>query len=118
MAHVIESADARRELEIIAAERVHDPCAATLDLDSLAGPFTVRCGVRGDMFRPYGHKSAKPLARFLGRMRVPVWRRDLAPVLVADGKIAWVAGLEIDDSCRVVPESRRLLKVRLETQSG
>ncbi len=114
-ARVIEGDEARSEMANIAVERRRDPCMATLDLDCLAGPLTVRGGTRGDVFTPYGHNSARSLVHFLSRKRVPSWRRNLAPVLLAGEKIAWVAGIEIGDFCQVVPESRRLLKLRLES---
>ncbi len=114
-ARILEGAAARREMAAIAGEKHRDPRKATLDLDSMAGPITVRSGVRGDVFAPFGHETAKTLSQFLGRKRVPIWRRGLAPVLVADGRIAWVAGFEIGNFCRVLPESRRLLRVSLET---
>ncbi len=114
-ARVIEDADARREMAVIAGEHHRDPCTATLDLDRLVGPLTVRSGLGGDVFTPYGHESAKSLIHFLSGRQVPFWRRNLAPVLIADERIAWVAGFEIGDFCQVVPESRRLLKLRLES---
>ena len=114
-ARVIEDADARREMALIAGEHHRDPCTATLDLDCLVGPFTVRSGSAEDVFPPYGHESAKSLVHFLSRRQVPFWRRNLAPVLIADERIAWVAGFEIGDFCQVVPGSRRLLKLRLES---
>ena len=112
---VIEDADARREMAVVAGEHHRDPCTATLDLDRLVGPLTVRSGSGDDTFTPYGHESARSLVHFLSRRQVPVWRRNLPPVLISDERIAWVAGFEIGDFCQVVPESRRLLKLRLES---
>ena len=114
-ARILEGVEASQEMAIIDGKHGRDHLTATLDLDSLVGPITVRSGVRGDVFTPYGHKSVSTLARFLGRRRVPVWRRNLAPVVVAGGTIAWVAGIEIANHCRVGPASRRLLRVRLES---
>ncbi len=94
--------------------RDRDPLVAIIDRDRLAGPLSVRGGLKADVFQPFGRDADTALGDYLARKRVPAWRRPLTPLLVAGRHIAWVAGVEIGEFCRVRPGSRRLLELRLE----
>jgi hypothetical protein len=113
LARVIEGpAAVQRAAALLGGEVDPDPATAMLDLDRLNAPLTVRGCRPDDEFDPFGH-DAQPLAEFLVRRRVPAWRRTLTPLVVAGESIAWVAGIEIAEFCRVRPESLRLLELRL-----
>ena len=86
--------------------------------ERLAAPLSVRGSLPADVFQPFGREDSVALASYLARKRVPAWRRPLTPLLVAGTDIAWVAGVEIGDFCRVRPESRRLLELSLEYRDG
>ena len=100
------------------AGRDRDPLVAAVDRDRLAGPLSVRGGLPADVFQAFGRDESVALAEYLARKRVPDWQRPLTPLLVAGTNIAWVAGVEIGEFCRLRPESRRLLELRLEYRGG
>jgi tRNA(Ile)-lysidine synthase len=87
---------------------------ATLDFDRMLEPIVVRGRKQGDVFTPFGHTSAIQLDKFLGRHNIPSWRRNAVPLVVANGQVAWVPGIEIGDCFRVGPDSRRLLRLSMK----
>ncbi len=91
-----------------------DPLVAAIDRDQIAGPLLARGSLPADVFQAFGREDPVALGDYLAGKRVPTWRRPLTPLLVAGTKIAWVAGVEIGDFCRVRPGSHRLLELRLE----
>ncbi|MEL7059875.1 MAG: tRNA lysidine(34) synthetase TilS [Acidobacteriota bacterium] len=58
----------------------------------------------GDRLRPLGG-GRKRLKSLLIDRRIPRSERDLLPLLVIDGAIAWVPGVAIDESFRVQPDA-------------
>jgi len=91
-----------------------DRSIATLDFDRMLEPIVLRGGKQGDVFTPFGHTSPIPLDKFLGQHNIPSWRRNGIPLVVANGQIAWVPGIEIGDCFRVGPDSRRLLRLSMK----
>jgi tRNA(Ile)-lysidine synthase len=73
----------------------------------------VRFPRRGDKLRPLGAPGTRSLARFLADCRVPRDERSRVPLVVADERIAWVAGLRPADDFRVRSGSRRRLRLSL-----
>lgn len=57
----------------------------------------------GDRIRPFGHANLTQLKCLLINRKVPRLERDLLPLLVVNGNIAWVPGVTVDDRCRVQP---------------
>lgn len=73
--------------------------------------FEVRNRRPGDRFRPLGMDRDKNLAEFLIDRRIPVAERDALPLLVCNGTIAWVAGVEVGDEFKVGPSDGKRLEV-------
>ena len=55
----------------------------------------------GDRIRPLGAPGGRRLKEVLIDHRVPRERRDRLPLLVVDGRIAWVPGVTIDEAFRL-----------------
>ncbi len=83
------------------------PELATLDADRLGGDVEIRCWQPGDRIRPLGLDGSKSLQDLFTDGGVPRSLRRRLPVLVAGGRIAWVAGLAVSDEFRLERSSGR-----------
>ena len=73
-----------------------DRSTACFDLQSLADrPVMVRAWLPGDRFQPSGMTGNKKLQDFFTDVKAPREARRRVPLLVAGGRIAWVAGYRI-----------------------
>ena len=80
--------------------------------------FVVRNRREGDRFQPLGMKGSKKLKDFLIDRKIPAEQRDRLPLLVADGEIAWVAGVEVSECFRVTGSHGILYEVWTERASA
>jgi tRNA(Ile)-lysidine synthase len=79
---------------------------ATFQLPRGATPlFTIRNRRKGDRFRPLGLGGEKKLKDLLIDRKIPVEERDRIPLLLWNGEIVWVAGVEISDSFKITGEA-------------
>ncbi len=81
------------------------PELATLDCASLHGPLEVRTWREGDRIRPLGMAGSKTLGDLFTDRRIPRSQRGRLPVVLADGRVAWVAGVAVSDEFRLTPET-------------
>ncbi|MEO8381708.1 MAG: tRNA lysidine(34) synthetase TilS [Acidobacteriota bacterium] len=72
-----------------------------IQLPEPAAAFTVRNRRNGDRFQPLGLEVSKKLKDFLINRRIDVDVRDRLPLLVWNGEIVWVAGVEVSERFRV-----------------
>lgn len=63
--------------------------------------FTVRNRRDGDRFHPLGAPGSKKLKDFLIDRKVPAEQRDRLPLLLWNGEIVWVAGIEVSERFKV-----------------
>jgi tRNA(Ile)-lysidine synthase len=63
--------------------------------------FTVRNRRKGDRFHPLGLPSPKKLKDFLIDRKIDADVRDRLPLLVWNGEIVWIAGVEVSERFRV-----------------
>ena len=66
--------------------------------------FIVRNRRTGDRFHPLGAPGSKKLKEFLIDRKVPVDKRDRLPLLVWNGEIVWIAGVEVSERFKVRDE--------------
>ncbi|TNF46371.1 hypothetical protein EP232_04585, partial [bacterium] len=80
-------------------------------------PLKVRTGLPGDRFWPLGMESPKNLRRFLMDRKISRYERgSIILVLDSEGKIIWVAGVEISQSVRLATgEPSRVLHLKKES---
>jgi tRNA(Ile)-lysidine synthase len=83
------------------------PELATLDAERLGVEVEIRCWREGDRIRPLGLAGTKSLQDLFTDHGVPRSLRHRLPVLVADERIAWVAGVAVSDEFRLSPDSAR-----------
>lgn len=83
------------------------------DKDSLSFPMVVRNFRPGDTFRPLGAGGTQKLKKFFIDKKVPRSERIRCPLLLSRGKIIWVVGHRIDESVKLMPSTKNVLKVEL-----
>ncbi|HEX3107452.1 MAG TPA: tRNA lysidine(34) synthetase TilS [Thermoanaerobaculia bacterium] len=83
-----------------------DPPTQFFMLPRGAAPrFVVRNRRAGDRFHPLGAPGSKKLKAFLIDRKVPVEQRDRLPLLLWNGEIVWIAGVEVSERFKVREES-------------
>jgi len=83
------------------------------DKDNLSFPMVIRNFRPGDAFQPLGVGGTQKLKKFFIDRKVPRSDRIKCPILLSRGKIIWVVGHRIDESVKVTPSTRNVLKVEL-----
>ena len=89
-----------------------DPWTVAFDRGALPGVLTVRSRLPGDRFHPFGASGAKRLKAFLIDAKIPRWRRDRLPLLLANGEIAWVVAVRRGAVAPVTAATRRIVEVQ------
>lgn len=87
------------------------PLTASLDLDRVNFPVTVRHREPGDRFMPFGMKQFKKISDFLIDIKVPATEKEHVLLMLSGSDVIWVMGYRIDDRFRVTPQTRRILKL-------
>lgn len=91
-----------------------NPLVAWLDADTLGEKPSLRTRQTGDRFLPLGmHGSEVRLSDFLINIKIPRRWRDHLPLVVADDRILWVAGLRLSEEALVRPDTKRVIYIRL-----
>jgi tRNA(Ile)-lysidine synthase len=65
--------------------------------------FTIRTRREGDRFQPLGLPFQKKLKEFLIDRKIPAGLRDAIPLVIWNGEIVWVAGVEVSERFKVHP---------------
>jgi tRNA(Ile)-lysidine synthase len=86
---------------------------AWLDADKLSYPLTVRNFRHGDRFVPLGMTGHKKVKDFFIDLKVPSEERVVTPILTSGDDIVWICGYRIDERFKVMPETKRILKVTI-----
>jgi tRNA(Ile)-lysidine synthase len=88
------------------------PWTVAFDRGALPPVLTVRSRLPGDRFHPFGAPGAKRLKAFLIDAKIPRWRRDRLPLLLANGEIAWLVGVRRGAVAPVIAATRRIVEVQ------
>lgn len=86
---------------------------AFFDMNSLRFPMVLRNFRPGDRFNPLGMAGSQKVKMFFINNKVPRQQRRVCPLLLSENKIVWIVGHRIDESVKVVPSTRNVLKVEL-----
>jgi tRNA(Ile)-lysidine synthase len=90
------------------------PRVAVLDVSRLGSPLRVRARRPGDRIQPLGLGGrSRKVQDLLVDRKVPRSLRDGLPLVEADGRIAWVAGLEVGEPFRIHEGTSRAVRVEL-----
>ena len=100
--------------------RAPDPTVeAYLDADALKAltdgdGLVVRAPLPGDRFHPLGAPGERKLQDVLVDLRVPSEQRGSLPLVVAGGRVIWVAGFAVAEGGRISSTTSRLVHLRLQ----
>ncbi len=83
-----------------------DPTHASIDLDKLTFPLTLRKWRPGDAFYPLGMTKRQKLSDYFINAKIPLTEKENIRVLCSDQEIIWIVGYRIDHRFRVTPETR------------
>ena len=98
--------------------RTDDRARQLIQLPNGAEPrFTVRNRRRGDRFRPLGLQHDKKLKDFLNDRKIAPEVRDRIPLLIWNGTIVLIAGVEVSDLFKVTSPAGELYEVTVEDES-
>ncbi len=81
------------------------PGFATLDAASIGDEVEIRAWRAGDRIRPLGLGGSKSLQDLFTDSGVPRSVRSRIPVVTANGRVAWVAGLAVSEEFRLLEAS-------------
>ena len=90
-----------------------DPSFASLDLDKLEFPLTVRKWRAGDHFYPFGMNKTKKVSDFLIDSKLSASQKKKTFVLTTGNKIAWVIGHRIDHRFRITRNTVNILQAQV-----
>jgi tRNA(Ile)-lysidine synthase len=109
--------EVRAELHPVPVEPA-GPDLATLDADALGGQLEVRTWRHGDRIRPLGMEGTKSLQDLFTDCGVPRSARADLPVIVSDGRVAWVVGVAVADDFKLAPSTRKVAVLTARARDG
>jgi tRNA(Ile)-lysidine synthase len=86
---------------------------AFFDMDRLRFPLIVRNARPGDRFSPLGVKGTQKVKKYFIDSKIPAAQRRKCPLVLSGGKVVWIAGLRTDNSVKIGPHTRRVLRAEL-----
>jgi tRNA(Ile)-lysidine synthase len=91
------------------------PSIVYLDYDRVNKPLSLRQRKEGDRFIPLGMKGHQKIKDFFINQKIPLERRESIPLLVDQtGKILWVVGLRLSEEVKVIPQTKKVLKIEVK----
>ena len=94
------------------------PELATLDAASIGDEVEIRAWRSGDRIRPLGLGGSKSLQDLFTDRGVPRSVRSRIPVVTANGRVAWVAGVAVSDEFRLLEASTEVAVITARAATG
>lgn len=91
-----------------------DKHIATLDLDTIPFPLSVRKWEQGDYFYPYGMTQKKLLSDFFIDEKLSLFDKENVWLLCSGNEIVWVIGYRIDNRFAVTKNTKMLYKISVK----
>lgn len=83
------------------------------DADALGTDLRVRHRRPGDRFTPLGMTGSKKIKDYLIEIGLPMTQRNALPILVGNGRIAWIVGYAISDHAAITPNTTRVVEIEV-----
>jgi len=93
-----------------------NPEVASLDLDKLQFPLTMRYWKHGDVFFPLGMKHKKKVSDFMIDEKIPVNLKKQTLILRSGEELVWVVGHRIDDRFKITEQTSKIFRIYIEAQ--
>jgi tRNA(Ile)-lysidine synthase len=94
------------------------PELATLDAASIGDEVEIRAWRSGDRIRPLGLNGSKSLQDLFIDRGVPRSVRSRIPVVTANGRVAWVAGVAVSEEFRLLEASAEVAVITARASSS
>jgi tRNA(Ile)-lysidine synthase len=94
------------------------PELATLDAASVGDEVEIRTWRSGDRIRPLGLNGSKSLQDLFTDRGVPRSVRSRIPVVTANGRVAWVAGVAVSEEFRLLEASTEVAVITARATTG
>lgn len=88
---------------------------ASLDLEKLKFPLSLRAWRAGDSFVPYGMNGRKKVSDFLIDEKVPLLKKQGVLVLESNGEIVWVVGYRVSQLFAVTESTKKIVTFDIES---
>lgn len=89
----------------------HNKNVEFISADKISSPFILRIWRYGDRFYPIGLNGSKKVSDFLSDLKLSSLEKQNQLVLTNNKKIVWVVGCRLDERFKVLPHSRKILKL-------
>ncbi len=86
---------------------------AFFDWDSISFPLVLRNFQPGDRFKPLGVMGTQKVKKYFIDKKVSKAERVKCAILLSQGKIIWLVGYRIDETVKMIPSTKKVLKVEL-----
>ncbi len=88
---------------------------AHIDVNCFTERMCIRNFRAGDRFRPLGLGGEKKIKDFFIDQKIAKSRRHRMPLLIIDGKIAWVIGYRIDERFKITKKTKKCMQIEIFT---
>jgi len=113
---MVETSDALFDFKVTAPPATFQsgPNIAWLDLDKIKAPLCLRRWQQGDEFCPLGMQGkTKKLSDFFVDQKVSITGKERIWILESNKRIAWVAGMRLDDRFKISAATTQVLQVTM-----
>jgi len=88
---------------------------AFIDYEVVSFPLTLRKWRTGDYLHPLGmNMKKKKVSRLLIDQKIPLHKKEQIRILESGKKILWVAGVRLDERCKIKATTTRVLEVTVK----
>jgi tRNA(Ile)-lysidine synthase len=91
-----------------------DPLHEYIDAATVTLPLTIRSWQPGDSFIPIGMKTRKKVSDFFVDQKISRGIKDTIPVVLSGDTIVWIAGLRLDDRCKITQQTTAVYKLSIQ----
>ncbi|WP_179007639.1 tRNA lysidine(34) synthetase TilS [Winogradskyella forsetii] len=88
-----------------------------VDKEKLKYPLELRLWKAGDVFQPLGMKGKKKVSKFLKDEKLSLVEKEHTWLLTSNSEVVWVVGKRADDRFKVTPETKEILRIKIEQTS-